>query len=72
MNLIDGLGNPVVNWDGIITMKINKYLATTFTFNLFYDPDSKANVYDESGQITGQAAKIQFKQTLGFGFNIKW
>lgn len=72
MNLIDGIGNPVVNWDGIITMKINKYLATTFTYNLFYDPDSKVNMYDDNGQITGQAAKIQFKQTLGFGFNIQW
>lgn len=72
MNLIDGIGNPVVNWDGIITMKINKYLATTFTYNLFYDPDSKVDEYNDTGQIIGQVAKIQFKQTLGFGFNINW
>ncbi|MDZ7633960.1 MAG: DUF3078 domain-containing protein [Bacteroidales bacterium] len=72
MNVLDGLGNPVVNWDAIITMKINRYLATTFAANLFFDPDSKVNIYDADGVVTGKVAKIQFKQSIGFGVNIKW
>jgi hypothetical protein len=72
MNVMDGIGNPVVNWDNILTMKVNKYIATTFAFNLFFDPDSKLDVKDASGQVTGKVAKVQFKQTLGVGFNYKW
>jgi len=71
-NLMDGFGNPVVNWDTILTMKVNKYIATNFDFNLFYDPDSKVEVKDSSGQFIGKEAKVQFKQTLGVGLTLNW
>ena len=71
-NVLDGLGDPVINWDAILTMKFNKYLSTTFTFTLFYDPDSKIDVKDPDGNVVGKIAKVQFKQTLGVGFDIAW
>jgi hypothetical protein len=71
-NILDGLGDPVVNWDAVLTMKVNKFMATTFTFGLFYDKNSTVDVKDANGVIIGKAAKIQFKQTFGFGLNLKW
>ena len=71
-NILDGLGDPVVNWDAVISMKVTKIIATTFTFGLFYDPDSKIDIKDQNGNITGNEAKIQFKQTFGFGVNVNW
>jgi hypothetical protein len=53
-------------------MKFNKYLSTAFTFTLFYDPDSKIDVKDPDGNVVGKIAKVQFKQTLGVGFDITW
>ena len=71
-NILDGLGDPVVNWDAVITMKVNKYIATSFTFALFYDKNSTVDVKDADGVVTGKVAKIQFKQTFGFGLNLMW
>jgi hypothetical protein len=71
-NIINKTGNPVVNWDAIITMKINKYLSTSFTFTLFYDPNSKIDIKDAQGNVTGSEARLQFKQTLGVGLNLNW
>jgi hypothetical protein len=66
------LGDPVVNWDAIISMKVNKYIATTFTFTLFYDKNSTVDVKDANGVVTGKVAKVQFKQTFGFGLSLMW
>jgi hypothetical protein len=71
-NVLDGLGDPVINWDAVITMKINKYMSTSFTFTLLFDPDSMTDIKDDYGNITGKAAKVQFKQTLGVGLNFNW
>jgi hypothetical protein len=71
-NILDGLGDPVVNWDAVISMKVTKIIATTFTFGLFYDPDSKIDIKDPDGNITGSEARVQFKQTFGFGVNANW
>jgi hypothetical protein len=71
-DILDGLGDPVINWDAIFSMKVNKYMATTFTFALFYDKNSTVDIKDANGVITGKEAKIQFKQTFGFGLNLMW
>lgn len=71
-NILDGLGDPVINWDALVTMKINEHMATSFTFTLLYDPDSKGDTKDSDGNLTGKVAKVQFKQTLGVGFNLNW
>jgi hypothetical protein len=71
-NILDGLGDPVINWDAVLTMKINKYMSTSFTFTLLFDPDSMTDIKDDYGNVTGKAAKVQFKQTLGVGLNFNW
>jgi len=72
-DFFDGeIGDPVVNWDAIISMKVNKFIATTFTFAFFYDKNSKVDIIDENGIVIGKEAKLQFKQSFGFGLNFKW
>ena len=66
------LGDPVFNWDAIIAMKVNKVIATTFTFALFYDKNSTVDITDETGNVIGKEAKLQFKQSFGFGLNLRW
>ncbi|MDD4515032.1 DUF3078 domain-containing protein [Massilibacteroides sp.] len=56
-------GNIDVNWDVLISMKINKYLSATLNATLKYDDDVKAT--NDQGQQIGP--KIQFKEILGVG-----
>lgn len=56
-------GNVDVNWDVMISMKINKYLSATLNTTLKYDNDVKTITDD--GEIKG--AKVQFKEVLGVG-----
>ncbi len=71
-DVVDGLGDPVVTWDALINMKVNKFISASFSFTLFYDEDSKTDVKDSQGNITGEEAKVQFKQSIGVGFNFVW
>jgi hypothetical protein len=59
-NILYGFGNPVFNWDAVVTMKVNKQVAATFTFGLFYDKNSKVDMKDADGFITGQVAKLNY------------
>jgi len=56
-------GNVDVNWDVLISMKINKYLSATLNTTLKYDDDVKS--VNENGQTKGP--KVQFKEILGVG-----
>lgn len=71
-DVIDGLGDPVVNWDALFNMKVNKFISASFSFTLFYDEDSLTDVKDKDGNVTGQEARIQFKQSIGVGLNFVW
>ena len=57
-------GNVDVNWDILISMKINRYLSATLNTTLKYDNDIKT--IKDNGEQRG--AKIQFKEVLGVGF----
>jgi len=56
-------GNTDINWDVLISMKINKYLSATLNTTLKYDDDVKT--LDGAGNPKG--AKIQFKEIFGVG-----
>ena len=56
-------GNVDVNWDVLISMKINKFLSATINTTLKYDNDVKT--FEEDG--TKRGAKVQFKEILGVG-----
>lgn len=56
-------GDVDVNWDILISMKINKYLNATLNTTLKYDNDVKT--FNDEGVKHG--AKVQFKEVLGIG-----
>lgn len=56
-------GNIDVNWDMLISMKINKFLSATLNTTLKYDNDVKT--FEDDG--TKRGAKVQFKEILGIG-----
>ncbi|NDV60068.1 DUF3078 domain-containing protein [Bacteroides sp. 519] len=56
-------GNIDVNWDVMISMKINKFLSATLNTTLKYDDDVKS--VNDDGTLGGP--KVQFKEILGVG-----
>lgn len=60
----NNFGNIDVNWDVMVSFKINKYLAANFSTNLVYDDDIKT--IDEKTKMP-RGAKIQLRQVLGLG-----
>lgn len=70
--------NIDVNWDNLLSMKINKYLTTTITTSLIYDHDIKIQETKDDGTpklkdgepIIGP--RTQFKYVLAVGFQYKF
>lgn len=71
--------NIDVNWDNLISMKINKYLSTTITTSLIYDDDidiaetksdGTPRLDDNGNQKIGP--RTQFKYVLAVGFQYKF
>lgn len=58
-------GNVVVNWDGLLAMKVSKFITTTVNLGLKYD--DKVKTTDKDGSQHG--AKIQLKEMLGIGLS---
>ncbi|CBK67511.1 Protein of unknown function [Phocaeicola vulgatus] len=56
-------GNVDVNWDVLISLKVNKYLSATINTTLKYDDD--VPTFSEDG--TRRGPKVQFKEVLGVG-----
>jgi hypothetical protein len=55
--------NIDINWEVLISMKVNKYISATLATNLIYDDDI---IYNNKGPRT------QFKEILGVGFSYKF
>lgn len=71
--------NIDINWETLISMKINKYLSTTISTQLLYDDDvdvvrgERQEVVDgETITIQDVGPAVQFKEVLAIGFNYKF
>lgn len=60
-------GNIDVNWDLLVSMKINKFLSATVNTTLKYDDDVKTIKIDDDGTETKWGPRVQFKEMLGIG-----
>lgn len=60
----DSFGNIDIEWNVLISMKINKYLNASINTTLKYDDDVK--YINTEGEKKGP--KVQFKEILGIGF----
>ena len=56
-------GNVDIDWDLLISMKVNKYLNASINTTLKYDDDVK--YIDSNGNSRG--ARVQFKEVIGVG-----
>lgn len=68
-------GNIDVNFDALVTMKVNKYLASSVFVALVYDDDMDIPIYEKkNGEKvqTGAGPRLQFKQTLGVGLSYRF
>lgn len=72
-NYLDKPQNIDVLWDLIVNMKINNFLSVSFIANMIYDDNIKIKTdKNDDGVMDGEGPRMQFKQLLGVGFNLKF
>jgi len=67
--------NIVVNWETMIALKVNKYIAVNFNTVLIYDDKTKIGKDSNNDGIIEENEKkprIQFKELLGVGISYKF
>lgn len=66
--------NIDVNWENIISFKINKYISANINTLLIYDDDIKmpTGKKDSEGNDITEGPKIQFKEVIGIGLSYKF
>ena len=75
-NYLKNPQNIVVNWENLISLKVNKFISANFNTDLIYDDKIKVP-FDKNGDGTIAAgesvgSKIQFKEILGVGISYKF
>jgi hypothetical protein len=67
-------GNIDINWDVLISMKINKFLTTSLMTNLIYDHDINLPTIKKINGVKteiGSGPKTQFKEVFGIGLSYR-
>ncbi len=71
-NYKDGIFDEIdVDWNLILSMQINKFLAVNITSELIYDEDI-AITKEEKGEARDYYSKCQFKNVVGVGITFKF
>lgn len=72
-NYLNNPQNIDVNWETLISMKINEYMSATISTQLIYDDDIAIARSQEYFESTGIASGpiTQFKEVLAVGFSYK-
>lgn len=74
-NYIEKPENIDINWELLISMKVNKFISANLSTQLIYDDDITIAIDDNNNGIVdaGEAhPRIQFKEVLGIGFSFKF
>lgn len=69
-NYLNNPQNIDLNWEVLLSMKVNKYISATITTQLIYDDDVDIE-HEKDGQ-TKMGPMPQFKEVLGVGFSYKF
>ncbi len=57
-----------VNFDLLLSLKVNEYISASFITQLIYDYDIKFDIVDEStGNVIGTEDRVQLKELFGVG-----
>jgi len=72
-NYLKNPKNIDVNWESLITLKVNKYISMSINTHLYYDDDVDIQIdTNKDGIIDKRGPRLQFKEILGFGFSYKF
>ncbi|MCB0430932.1 MAG: DUF3078 domain-containing protein [Flavobacteriales bacterium] len=72
-NYLEHPENIDVNWQVLVSMKVNKYISATLTTDLIYDDDINIAVDTNNDGVTDKSGpRTQFKEVLGVGFSYKF
>jgi hypothetical protein len=73
-NYLVNPGNVDVNWETLLSLKVNNWLVTTLNTQLIYDDDIPVPVEREiNGVVTpGTGPRLQFKEVLAIGLIAKF
>lgn len=69
-NYLNNPQNIDINWETLLTTKINKWLSTTLTTQLVYDDDIKFSFTNDEGVVT-TGPRTQFRQIFALGLSFK-
>lgn len=74
-NYFNNPGNIDVNWDVLISMKVNKFVSASINTTLIYDHDIPVPIFKDINGVKTQVAtgpRTQFKEVLAIGFSYKF
>ncbi len=72
-NYLDKPQNIDINWETLISLKVNKYISATIMTHLIYDDDIKIVVEEATETSPAKVGpRVQFKEVLGVGFSYKF
>jgi hypothetical protein len=72
-NYLNNPQNIDINWETIVTMKINKFLSANLNTHLIYDDDIDIAVDNNDDGITDAVGpRAQFKEVFGLGVSFKF
>ena len=67
--------NIDIDWEVMLSLKINKYISTNISTHMIYDDDIDVPIYkktDTTWEKIGTSKRIQFKEILSLGFSYKF
>lgn len=72
-NYLNKPENIDINAEGLLTMKVNKFISASLLANLIYDHDTKIAIDDNGDDVVDrEAPRTQIKEVLGIGFSYKF
>ncbi len=65
--------NIDVNWETLLSMKVNKFISATFSTTLIYDDDINIPIdKNNDGLPEKSGPRVQFREVLGVGLSFKF
>jgi hypothetical protein len=71
-NYLKNPQNVVVNWEAILVMKVNKYIAASIATQVMYDDKINTKILNPDGTIAQNGPRVQIKEVLGVGLSYKF
>lgn len=72
-NYLNNPQNIDINWETLISLKVNKYITVSINNNLIYDDDVLIKIdKNDDGIIDAEGPRLQVKNILGVGFAYKF